>query len=430
MPRLVADLAPLRRHRTFRLLWFGQAISAMGGQLTVVGVSFQAYTLSHSTLVVGLVSLVQLVPVLVGSIGGGPVVDAKDRRTVLVVAQVSMAFCSAALVANALLSHQQLWVLFVATSLSALFQGANYSARRAAITMAVPPEDITAASALQAMLILAVVVGPPVAGVLIGFAGLKTVYAIDVATFVVSTALSLRLPSMAPTEGGTRMNVQSVVEGLGYLRRQRLLASTFWIDLDAMVFGMPRAVFPALATGLYHGGAQLLGLLYAAPGAGGLVASVLSGWTSRVARQGRAVVVAVCLWGASIAAFGVVRAAWAGLLLLAVAGGADTISMVFRQAISQATAPEHLQGRLAGVYFAVVYGGPRLGDAETGAVAVAAGPQVAVWSGGLACLAGVAVVLWRVPELWRERTAEPLRSEVVAEGVADAAAQLGEAEPP
>jgi MFS family permease len=154
---------------------------------------------------------------------------------------------------------------------------------------------------------------------------------------------------------------------------------------------------------MFHGGAGTVGLLYAAPGAGALAGSALTGWVGRIRRQGRAVAASVAVWGAAIAVFGVVPVLWAGLLLLAVAGAADAISAVFRQAILQTSTPEHLQGRLGGTFFAVVTGGPRLGDLETGAAAAVAGPQFAVWSGGLACMAGVAMLLWRVPELWNER---------------------------
>lgn len=435
MARLVADLGPLRRHRHFRLLWSGLLVSSMGSQLTVVAVSYQAYRLTHSTFMVGLVSLVQLFPLAVGALGGGPLVDATDRRQVMIVTQVLMGACSAGLAVNAVLPHPHLWPLFACTAASALFQGTNNPARRAAVTMVVPRDELTDAVALQTMLMQwAFVVGPSLAGVLIGVAGLDVVYAIDVVTFATSVAFTLPLPLLVPAGGGTPASFGSLVEGFRYLRGQRLLASTFWIDLDAMVFGMPRAVFPAIGTGLYHGGAGVVGLLYAAPGIGGLVGSVLSGWVGRVQRQGRAVVVSVCLWGGSVAAFGVVPALWAGVVLLAVAGAADLVSAVFRQAILQSTVPEHLQGRLSGVFFAVVAGGPRLGDAEAGGAAALGGSQFAVWSGGLACLAGVAVLLWRVPELWR--------ADVGAEGVdtgaselgrleaiADAAAELAEGEP-
>jgi hypothetical protein len=182
------------------------------------------------------------------------------------------------------------------------------------------------------------------------------------------------------------------------------LASTFWIDLIAMVFGMPRAVFPALGIGLFHGGAQTVGLLYAAPGAGAFAGSALTGWVGRIRRQGRALAVSVVVWGAAIAVFGVIPALWAALVLLVVAGAADAISGVFRTAIFQISTPGPLQGRLGGTFFAVAAGGPRLGDLETGAATAVAGPQFAVWSGGLACIVGVVLLIWRVPELWNDRT--------------------------
>ncbi|HZU79171.1 MAG TPA: MFS transporter [Acidimicrobiales bacterium] len=432
MARLVADVAPLRRYRDFRLLWYGQTVSSMGSQLTVVGVSYQAYRLTHSTFMVGLISLVELLPLIVGSLGGGPVIDATDRRRVILVAQVCMALCSVGLAANALLPHPALWPLFACAAGSALFQGVNYPARRAALTMVVPAADMTAALALQAVVFQwAFVVGPSVAGLLIGSAGLGAVYLIDVGTFVASTLWALRLPALRPSGGGTPADLRSLVEGWRHLRGQRLLAATFWIDLDAMIFGMPRAVFPAIGTGLYHGGAGVVGLLYAAPGVGGVVGSMLSGWVGRVRHQGRAVVVSVCVWGGAVAAFGVVPALWAGLVLLAVAGAADVVSAVFRQAVLQDTVPERLQGRLSGAFFAVVAGGPRLGDAETGAAAALAGPQVAVWSGGLACLAGVALLVWRVPELWRSAARPPTGDQLAAVetgGVIEGTAELSEGE--
>ncbi|MHB8437850.1 MAG: MFS transporter [Acidimicrobiales bacterium] len=406
MARVMADIGPLRRHRNYRLLWLGLLVSSMGSGLTIVAVAYQTYRLTHSSLMVGMVSLVQLAPLVLGALGGGPLVDATDRRRVMIVSQLAMALCSAGLAANALVPHPALWPLFVCTALSAAGQGVNNPARRAAVTTLVPPEDLTGAVALQTLLMQwSMVIGPSVGGLLIGAVGLDGVYVTDVITFVLSVMLTTPLPPLVPHGGGTPASFKSVAEGFRFLRTQRLLAATFWIDLDAMIFGMPRAVFPAIGTGLYHGGASMVGLLFAAPGAGGLVGSLMSGWMTRIVHQGRAVVVSVCAWGVCIAAFGVVPVAWAGLLLLAAAGGADVVSAVFRQAILQHTTPDHLQGRLSGTFFAVVAGGPRLGDAETGAVAALAGPQIAVWSGGLACLVGVAALVWRVPELWRTKYA-------------------------
>ncbi len=401
--RVFADLTPLRRYRDFRNIWIGQIISALGSQLTVVGVAYQAYRLTHSTLIVGLVSLVQLGPLLIGSLWGGAVADAMDRRRLLLITQVVLAATSAGLAVNALLAHPHLWPLFAFTAASAGFQGVDNPTRKAALPMIVPTEDLPAALALQQVVYqLALVAGPALAGLLIGVAGLSVVFWLDVASFTAAFVSVVLLPRLVPVGGGRKAGVASVVEGLRYLKGQRTLAATYWVDLDAMVFGMPRAVFPALALGLYRGGAETLGLLYAAPGAGALAGALLTGWVVRVRRQGRAVVLCVFLWGAAIAVFGVVRVLWIGVAFLAVAGAADVVSAVFRNAILQMTVPEELQGRLSGTWIAVVTGGPRLGDAEAGAAAAIGGPQFAVWSGGLACIAGLGVLLWRVPELWRQ----------------------------
>ena len=221
-----------------------------------------------------------------------------------------------------------------------------------------------------------------------------------------------------------------MTEGFRHLKGERLLSATYLIDLNAMIFGMPRAVFPALAVHLYGGGAGVVGLLYAAPGAGALVGSLFTGWTARIRHQGRAIAACVVVWGGTIAVFGVVPVLWVGLTLLAVAGAADIISAVFRQNVQQRAVPDHLQGRLSGTFFAVVAGGPRLGDLETGVAAAIGGPEFAVWSGGLACVVGVGVLLWRVPELWADDGGgRPLSAEAEQEAVAEAITELGEGEP-
>jgi MFS family permease len=429
--RFFADITPLRRHRQFRRLWLGQVVSGMGSQLTIVAVSYQAYRLSHSTLIVGLIGLGQLVPLLAGAIWGGALADALDRRRVLVFTQLAMAAASAGLVVNAAFPHPAVWPLFVCTAAAAGFQGVDWPARRAALPMLVPPEDMTDAIALQTMIQqLALVVGPAVAGVAIAEIGLSAVFGIDVATFAVALVVAVLLPALVPKGGGTPMGLKSMADGFRHLKGQRLLASTYLIDLNAMIFGMPRAVFPALGTELFGGGAGVVGLLYAAPGAGALLGSFVTGWCSRVRRQGRAIAACVVVWGGSIALVGVIPVLWIGLGLLGLAGAADVISAVLRQAVQQRTVPDHLQGRLSGTFFAVVAGGPRLGDAETGLAAELGGAQFAVWSGGLACVVGVAVLLWRVPVLWRDDGGgRLLTSSQTTEAVAEATSELGEGEP-
>ncbi|HXQ43153.1 MAG TPA: MFS transporter [Acidimicrobiales bacterium] len=431
MSRFVVDVNPLKRYRHFRRLWAGQVVSGLGSQLTLVAVSFQAYALTHSTLVVGLIGLVQLVPLLAGALWGGALADATDRKKVLVLTQVAMAAGVAGLVVNASISHPRVWPLFVCTAANAGFQGVDWPARRAALPMLVDGPDVTAAIALQTSIQqLALVAGPALAGILIATIGLSAVYGIDVATFAVALIAAVLLPALVPSGGGTPMGLRSMAEGFRHLRRERLLSATYWIDLNAMIFGMPRAVFPALGVGLFGGGPGVVGLLYAAPGAGALVGSLVTGWCSRVHHQGRAIAACVVIWGVTITLFGVVPVLWIGLTLLALAGAADVVSAVFRQAVQQRVVPDNLQGRLSGTFFAVVAGGPRLGDAETGVAAAIGGPQFAVWSGGLACVVGVVVLLWRVPELWQDDGGgRPLSAEDEMEAIAEVTSEIGEGEP-
>jgi hypothetical protein len=289
----------------------------------------------------------------------------------------------------------------------------------AAVPALVRRELVPAAAALHQILTqVGQVAGPAAAGLIVARASFSTAYAIDVVTFTVASMLAVAMRRLPPGKGGTRAGVASVWEGLRFLRGRRALQGNFVIDLNAMVFGMPRALFPALGTGLFGGGPATVGLLYAAPGAGALLGALLAGWVGTVRRQGRAVLVAVSVWGLAIAVFGL--AAWLplALVLLAVAGAADVVSAVFRNTILQLTVPDGLRGRLSAIHIAVVSGGPRLGDAESGGVAALAGARFSVVSGGLACLAGVALIAWRIPELGRvaieARAADPVPPEADA----------------
>ncbi len=402
MPSLLADITPLRRHRQFRRLWFGLLVSNIGSQLTVVGIAYQTYALTHSTLDVGLVSLVQLLPTLIGSMGGGAVADARDRRRVLIAAQLMLAVASGGLAANAFSPHPALWVLFVAASASAAFQGLDWPTRLTVLPMILPAEDLPSAYALQSLVTsTAVVVGPALAGLIIARFSLGAVYSADIASYGAALVAAVLLPALPPVSGGTPTSLASVVEGLRFLRSERLLSATFGLDLMAMTFGMPKAVFPALGAHLFHGGAATVGLLFAAPGAGALVGSLLSGWAGRVVSQTRALVICMIGWGASIALLGVVPVLWVGLVLLGAAGASDLFGTVFRVAILQRQTPDQLQGRLSGTFYAAAVAGNRLGDGESGVAAALGGSQFAVWSGGLACLVGTAIMTWRVPALWQ-----------------------------
>jgi hypothetical protein len=400
--RLLSDVTPLRESPQYRLLYAGELLAFLGSQLTVVAVPLQVYLQTRSSLAVGLVGLAQLGPLLACSLVGGVVVDAVDRRVLLVWVQLARGALSLGLVANALRPEPALWPLYVLTAAGAGLQAVDAPARTAAIPAMVRRELLPAAAALHQILMqVGVVAGPAVAGLLVARAGLAAAYAIDVATFLLASLLALALRPLPPGAGAAHAGVASVMEGFRFLRGRRALQGTFLIDLNAMVFGMPRALFPALGTELFGGGPGTVGLLYAAPGAGALLGALTAGWVGGVRRQGRAVLVAVTVWGAAITVFGLVSWLPLALALLAVAGAADVVSAVFRNAILQLTVPDGLRGRLAAIHIAVVTGGPRLGDAEAGAVAALTSPQVSVVTGGLACLTGVALLAWRIPELDR-----------------------------
>jgi MFS family permease len=402
MPKLLADVTPLKHSRDFRLLFIGQLISFLGSQLTVVAVPVQVFRLTGSSFTVGLVSLGQMVPLILGSLIGGAVADAHDRRKLLMVMQVLLALTSAGLALNAMRSAPALWPLFVVTGVAAFFAGFDGPARTAALPAVVATEELPAAFALRQLQIqVGVVVGPAIAGILLARASVSAVYWIDVATFGGALVAVSMLRPLPPEGGGTRASLASIAEGLRYLRRHRLILSTFVIDVNAMVFGMPRALFPAVGLRVLHGTNATVGLLFAAPGAGALLVAVFTGWVGQVRRHGLAVIIAVMLWGAGIAGFGLVRVLWAAVVCLAVAGAADVVSAVFRSTITQTLVPDALRGRVSAVNLAVVTGGPRLGDLEAGGVAALAGTQFSIVSGGLACIAGALGVAWLFPELGR-----------------------------
>ncbi len=268
-------------------------------------------------------------------------------------------------------------------------------------------EVFPAAMALQqTMMNAGHAVVPAVAGFLLARFSITAAFVAEAVCFLIAALLVRRLPPMQPEGGGRALGLGSIIEGFRYLRGNRLIRANFLIDINAMVFGMPRALFPALGTGFFGGDASTVGLLYAAPGAGAFLGAVTSGWVGNVRRKGRAVVYAVVVWGIAIAVFGMVRSLPVALVALAIAGGADVVSAVFRGTILQLTVPDALRGRLSAIHTAVVTGGPRLGDAEAGAVAALTSLKFSVVSGGMACVIGALVIAKAMPELWRHGEAE------------------------
>jgi len=405
--RLLVDLGPFRESQAFRRLWGGYLVTTLGSQLTVVAIPYQVFRLTHSSLDVGLIGLALILPVLVGSLFGGSVADAVDRRSLLLVTQLCLAVCSLGLALNSTGGHAALWPLYALSALGAGLASIDSPTRSAVLANLVGRPLFASANALWQLLYqVAQVAGPAIAGLLLAQVSIASVYWIDTATFAVSLLAVASLPRLRPPGGGTRFGLKSIAEGLAYLKGKQVLQGTFVVDLNAMVLGMPRALFPALALVRFHGTATTLGLLYAAPGVGALLGALLTGWVVAVRKQGRAVLIAVVIWGTAIAAFGIVPWLAAALVLLAVAGAADVVSAVFRGTILQLEAPEALRGRLSSVHTAVVTGGPRLGDFEAGAVAALSTPQISIVSGGLGCVVGVGLVALLMPRFARYDTGD------------------------
>jgi MFS family permease len=401
---LFLDTAPLRLDRDYRFIWSGQAVNAIGNQITRITLPFQVYALTGSTLAIAALTASQLVPIVLFALFGGSIADAVDRRKLLFVTQIVLALSSLtlALLAFGILGEAPPLPLILAIAFVAAGFGAiDQPARSSAIPRLVPPERLASAIALnQLNSQSAQVIGPAVGGILIATIGVGGAYLVDVVSFSASLLALLAIRPLPPLPGTTRPGLAAVVEGVRFATRNRLLLSTFVIDLNAMIFGMPAALFPVLALDVFHVGPEGFGLIAAAPGFGAFFGALLSGWVGRVRDVGRAVIAAVVVWGAGIAAFGLADFSFPlALAFLATAGAADVLSAVFRSTTLQLETPDQLRGRVTALHSLVVTSGPRLGDLEAATLASVIGPQLSVVSGGVLCILGVAIVARLFPEL-------------------------------
>ena len=397
---MLVDLGPLRQHRDFRLLISGQFVSLLGSNLTLVAVPYQVYLLTHSSLWVGTASLLQLPPLVAGSLWGGVLGDRFDRRVLFVASSLVLALLSAALALN--VHGGDLASLLSLAALAAGAGGFAGPVRTATIPILVGADELVAAYSVNQVIVnIAAVVGAAVAGVLIAAVGLTACYALDAASFAVLALATSRMRPLPPSgdHAGVPLS-HALVDGFRYIRDNPIAQAVYLVDLTAMVFGLPRALFPAVALTIYHGGARTVGLLYAAPGVGALVMALGTGWIARVRRRGRLVIIVVVGWGLCMALFGLVPAAAVGLACLAVAGATDVISTVLRNTILQSVITDEYRSRVSAIQLAVVTGGPRLGDLEAGAVATATSTEFSIVSGGLACVLGaILLARWR-PTFW------------------------------
>lgn len=381
----------------------GNFVSGLGTQAALVALPYQVYVETRSALLTGLLGAVELGPLILMALLGGALADRSDRRRLLLLDQIGLVAVAAALCAVTVAGDPSIAVLFVLAGLLAGFGALQNVVRTAIVPNLVAREDMPAALAINFGLYqLTMVLGPGLGGLLIGAAGVEAAYAVDAVSCLAMVGAVVALSPQLPQLAGERLSIRrSIGEGLRFVRRSPALLGSFAIDLSAMTFGMPRALFPVLAISVYGAGASGTGLLFASVSAGAVVAALTTRWLDHVRKLGLVTIAAVCVWGLAIAAVALVPSLWAAAALLAVAGAADSVSAVCRSVINQTVTPDALRGRMSSVFSLVVTSGPRLGDVEAGAVAALTSPRFSVLSGGIACVAAAGLVVLAFPALAR-----------------------------
>jgi MFS family permease len=401
-PRMFLSLAPLRKHRDYRLLYTGQLVSMFGSMITYVAVPYQVFELTHSSLIVGMLGAAQLLPLLIFALWGGAYADAMDRRRLLIVSELVMMAGSLALAINGMLAHASVALIFVVGAAMSACNGFHRPALDAMTPRLVDREDLTAVSALNFFRFsISAIGGPALGGVCMAVLGYSMTYMIDVLSFLISLVALAAIRRMPPSDHATRPGIQSIVEGLKYALSRPELIGTYVVDIVAMTFAMPIALFPAMAAA--WGGATAAGWLYSAMSFGSLFTTIFSGWTSKVSRHGAAVIIAAAVWALAIVFVGFSPTLPVAVFCLAMAGAADSVSGVFRGTIWNETIPGDLRGRLAGVEMISYLSGPLLGNARAGWVASISSNRISVISGGVICLIGVLLCIPLLPSFWRYR---------------------------
>ncbi|XUL93297.1 MFS transporter [Streptomyces galilaeus] len=405
--RWAMDTRPLRIP-AYRRLWSSTIVTAVGSQLTAVAVPKQIYDITGSSAWVGAASMAGLLPLIVFALWGGSLADSMDRRKLLLITNSGIAVTSVLFWLQAVTGLESVAALMLLLAMQQAFWGLNAPARNASIARLVPAEQLAAANALGSTVMqTGQVVGPLLAGALIPVIGLPELYLIDALALCVTLWAVVRLPALPPQESAAprRAGWREVVAGFRYISLHKVLLLSFLADIIAMVFGMPRALFPQLAAQTYapYGEGLALGMLFAAIPIGAVVGGLFSGTFSRARRHGWMVIGAVVAWGAAITGFGLSSNLWIGVAFLAAAGVADMVSMVFRGAILLSAATDEMRGRMQGVFTVVVAGGPRLADVLHGTAGSAFGPRTAVAGGGILVVVIMLTLAFAVPALRRYR---------------------------
>jgi MFS family permease len=419
---MLLDISPLRVSRDYRLLFFGQLISTFGTAMSFVVLPVQVYQLTGSTLLVGLLSASEFVLILLMAFIGGAYADFIDKRKMLRLTEVGQSLVTALLIFNATLVHPRVWLLFVCASLHAGLVALQRPSFESLLQKIVPLELMASVSALNALRWNATtIIGPSIAGIILAKYGATTAYAIDLVTFIASlTAVFMIRAVAAPTQVDKHPTFGSIVEGLHYAWRRKDILGTYLIDMNAMFFGMPTALFPAMAANF---GAGTVGLFYAAPSVGALVATLTSGWAKKVNRHGLFVAIAAALWGVAMIFFGLAQNLYLALFCLALAGGFDMISAVFRMTIWSQTIPHHLRGRLAGLEMISYTSGPKLGDMEAGIVATLFNVRTSIVSGGILCVVGTVVISALIPQFITYQGSEGIKQKDLEEALREVEAE-------
>ena len=406
---LALDLTPLTESPAYRALWIGQTVSLIGTNMRVVAVPWQVYGLTRSVVAVGLIGLVEVVPLIVFSIIGGTIADRTERKALILRMQFGLMAAAAALAVVALMEEPPLYAIYVLVAVSSTFSAIERPARTAILPSIIGEAKMASALALRQVAFQTTqIVGPAIGGILIASFDIAWVYFIDAATYLAALVAMRWIPTVQPEVDPEQTPLQAMKEGLQFAVKTRVILWIFVIDLIAMIFGMPRAVFPALAQNPFHSDATGAGLLYSAPAAGALIGALMSGWVKRIHRHGLAVIVAVFIWGAAITLAGLsLFSLVLTLVFFAIAGAADVISAVFRGTMLIEATPDHLRGRVSALNLMVVIGGPRVGDVEAGLVAGAIGAPGSVVVGGLACLLGTTALAAWAPALRDYRAVRP-----------------------
>ena len=406
--RVLADIGPLRRSAAYRRLWVGITLSSIGGSLTYFAVILQVYRLTHSSFAVGVLGLAQVVPLLTVGLLAGSLTDAVDRRRLALVTGTVLATVSVALAAQAFAGFRAVGLLYALVAVQSAVLAIDFPVRNALVPSLLPAEERTAGLALSRFSFqVTLVVGPALAGVIAAapHLGVGACYLVDAVSFLASLYGISRLPAM-PSQAATRPGWRAVAEGARFIRRSQPLAGAFLADLNATVFGLPTALFPAINAARFGGSPRTLGLFTAAIGVGGLLSAVLSGPLRHLGRPGRAMLITVAVWGGAFAGFAVARSLWLTLATLAVAGAADMFTVVFRGAILQDVTPEPLRGRVMATDYVVGAGGSQLGNLEAGTLASLTTPGISALAGGLGTVAGAILLGLLLPGFRRYR---PLR---------------------